>query len=340
MEQKRVLWIITAVGIFLLVVIGAALILAKPIQSVEPSIASLQVQNDTWIAQNSSSNQNPNLNKDFISTDSLSPSEIDPNNNSNMNLDITIDAPIDSTTNQLGTNENLLPNSANVESMNVYTETANVYSSGTTTIDLNTLKANAVKPSSSVTAMNQVAADAVTSTTNYKSNVVANTVSKATTIEELKSANPIPEAVVKEDSTNCDTSVSAEKQSATTKKSAVVKNTTKSSSPKTTTKESSSSKPSAVKKASTSKIADQYWVQAASFSSKNNAEDARTALLENKIESEIFTYTDSNGKTYYRLRVGPYTTKTEAEYWRSRITLIEEFADSQSYVTNSSAKKQ
>ena len=43
-------------------------------------------------------------------------------------------------------------------------------------LDLNTLKANAVKPSSSVTAMNQGAADAVTSTTNYKSNVVANTV--------------------------------------------------------------------------------------------------------------------------------------------------------------------
>ena len=48
MEQKRILWIIAAVGVFFLVVIGAALILYSPTQATDPAIASLQIQNDTW----------------------------------------------------------------------------------------------------------------------------------------------------------------------------------------------------------------------------------------------------------------------------------------------------
>ena len=49
MEQKKILWIIASVGVFLLVVMGAALIINRPAQAVEPALASLQSPNDTWI---------------------------------------------------------------------------------------------------------------------------------------------------------------------------------------------------------------------------------------------------------------------------------------------------
>ena len=84
------------------------------------------------------------------------------------------------------------------------------------------------------------------------------------------------------------------------------------------------------------KLVDQYWVQVASVTNKHNAENARAALAANKIESEIFTHKADDGKLYYRLRVGPYTTKTEAEYWKGRIALIDEFADTESFITNTS----
>jgi len=72
------------------------------------------------------------------------------------------------------------------------------------------------------------------------------------------------------------------------------------------------------------------------FTDKENAENARSILANEKIPAEVFTYRDKNGRTFYRLRVGPYTTESEAQYWNSRIKLIEHFSSTQSYVTNSS----
>jgi len=37
---------------------------------------------------------------------------------------------------------------------------------------------------------------------------------------------------------------------------------------------------------------------------------------------------------FYRVRIGPYMTKSEAEYWRTRIAMIPEFAKNESYVTS------
>lgn len=56
-------------------------------------------------------------------------------------------------------------------------------------------------------------------------------------------------------------------------------------------------------------------------------------LDENRIPSEVFTYKDSKNTLYYRVRVGPYTTKSEAEYWKNRICQIADFKNSQSYIT-------
>ena len=108
----------------------------------------------------------------------------------------------------------------------------------------------------------------------------------------------------------------------------------------TTAKASSTTKTASAKTTTPAPITHKFWIQAGSYSSKKNAEEARNALSAEKIASEIFTYTDSNGTLFYRVRVGPYTTKSEAEYWQSRIALIDKFSSSKTYITDSSAKKQ
>ncbi|MDR1785423.1 MAG: SPOR domain-containing protein [Spirochaetaceae bacterium] len=82
----------------------------------------------------------------------------------------------------------------------------------------------------------------------------------------------------------------------------------------------------------------QFWVQTAAYTTRKYADNAREALSSNKIPCEVFTHADSRGKVYYRVRVGPYSTKSEAEYWQSRIAQIEQFSRTQSFVTNAAAK--
>ncbi len=64
----------------------------------------------------------------------------------------------------------------------------------------------------------------------------------------------------------------------------------------------------------------EYWIQAAAPTERRFAESAREKLATNKISSDIFT-TQKDGVTYYRVRIGPYKTKTEAEYW---LNLVQE----------------
>ncbi|NLK46634.1 MAG: SPOR domain-containing protein [Treponema sp.] len=63
----------------------------------------------------------------------------------------------------------------------------------------------------------------------------------------------------------------------------------------------------------------EYWIQTGSFSSREYAENAQDIIASYKIDSEIFTK-EVNGKTWYRVRMGPYRTKTEADYWKTAIS--------------------
>ena len=68
---------------------------------------------------------------------------------------------------------------------------------------------------------------------------------------------------------------------------------------------------------------------------KKNADEARELLDKNGIQCEVFTFTDSKGTLFYRVRVGPYTTKSEAEYWRTRIIKINDIDNAgDSYITS------
>jgi DedD protein len=71
-----------------------------------------------------------------------------------------------------------------------------------------------------------------------------------------------------------------------------------------------------------------YWVQTGAFSARVRAEGARETLASRGISS-IIENRDIDGKTWYRVRVGPYTSENEASYWLSLVKSIDGFADSQ-----------
>ena len=78
-----------------------------------------------------------------------------------------------------------------------------------------------------------------------------------------------------------------------------------------------------------------YWVQTASLANRINAERARDKLAAQHMKVEIFTKETSAGLTH-RVRVGPLTNSTEANYWLNSIKKIEGFE--KSYVTEEKVK--
>ncbi len=62
----------------------------------------------------------------------------------------------------------------------------------------------------------------------------------------------------------------------------------------------------------------EYWIQAASFSSRGRADELRDLLAAKGIAT-LISVKDIDGKSWYRVRVGPYTAKTEAEGWLGRL---------------------
>ncbi|MCL1930397.1 MAG: SPOR domain-containing protein [Treponema sp.] len=69
-------------------------------------------------------------------------------------------------------------------------------------------------------------------------------------------------------------------------------------------------------------------MQTGAFSTKIRAEGAKESLASKGITS-IIDNRDIDGKTWYRVRVGPYTSETEANYWLALVKSIDGFGDSQ-----------
>lgn len=285
MEQKRTLWIVAAVGVFLLVVLGAALILYTP-QSKQATIANSRVTNNStasngWI--------------------SLAPSA--PLQNST-----NTDEKVEEESSVLSDKE--IPNPAKTElrteEVNIYAENANVYSEKT---ELNKLGENAT----------------VKAETSEKPTTIVLTEPEKTA--EAKASKP---EVSKPRSNVAVKNSVSEKQKAPAKPEH--KNTAKTA--KTEQNKSVSAKPS-VKEPEIV----QYWVQVSALTSRKSADEARNKLGENQITADVFTYTDNKKRLFYRVRVGPYTTKSEAEYWRTKISKIDSFQNSSSYITSTTVSK-
>lgn len=285
MEQKRTLWIVAAVGVFLLVVLGAALILYTP-QSKQATIANSRVTNSStasngWI--------------------SLAPS-------APLQTSTNTDEKVEEENNVLPEKE--IPNPAKTElrteEVNIYAENANVYSEKT---ELNKLGENAT----------------VKAESSEKPTTIVLTEPEKTA--EAKASKP---EVSKPRSNVAVKNSVSEKQKAPAKPEH--KNTAKTA--KTGQNKSVSAKPS-VKEPEIV----QYWVQVSALTSRKSADEARNKLGENQITADVFTYTDNKKRLFYRVRVGPYTTKSEAEYWRTKISKIDSFQNSSSYITSTTVSK-
>lgn len=279
MEQKRVLWIVAAVGLFLLVTIGTALIIYRPSQNKTP-VLNPQLSSSAWTRETPApaAVQNAAPAQPAQPAEPAQPAAAVP------------------------------AGEAQITNLTVISANTNVISDGTKTIDLNALTKNS-QPET------QAPAEAVPATPVQP---VAAVASAEITVNTVTTPAAVATATVQQTTT-------------TTQEAPVEKTVT--STPAKTTKPAASSV-----KTVTAKVPDQFWVQAASFTKKVNAEEARDALAAEKIPGEVFTWKDANGVVYYRLRVGPYTTKSEAEYWLSRIKEIGAFASTSSYVVNSSEK--
>ena len=275
MEQKKTLWIIAAVGVFLLGVLLAPIILHNP-------------------ARNPVSEYS-----------SVSPVEKKPSTSGWTQPAADISAPTS------------LPDTIPVkeatdlvvlaDNTTVYSPNTTVEANGSTTIDLNALK-NEAFTETPATVQTQPQNINITVTVPETKKVENTTVT--TTIAKTETPSENTKVVQKAES-------KAVKTTPAPKTAAKAVTKTAEPAPKAEPKKT------------------QYWVQVAAYSNKKGAEGARSILDENKIPSDIFTYRDNKDKLYYRVRVGPYTTKSEAEYWRTKIIKISDIDNANdSYITS------
>jgi DedD protein len=71
-----------------------------------------------------------------------------------------------------------------------------------------------------------------------------------------------------------------------------------------------------------------YWVQIGSYTQKSGADKVKADLFERGLGSVVFD-SEVQGKIYYRVRVGPYVSKAEADYWLRLVKGIKGFEKSQ-----------
>jgi len=95
-------------------------------------------------------------------------------------------------------------------------------------------------------------------------------------------------------------------------------------------KPAANAKPAAqpAKPAAQTKTYTDYWVQTGAFSAKANADGVKEKLSARGITS-IIENRVVNGKTVFQVRVGPYTSESEAKYWLALVQSIDGFAESQ-----------
>lgn len=326
MEQKRTLWIIAAVGVFLLVVLGAALILYSPAARSKQTIANYKNEtrhepgDNGWIslAPAEEKTDSDYLNHNDFSNDF----SIDKNQNE-------IQKSVSGTgkENSANTNENAANESAKNEN-----SSGNVTRIGELTVYVDNVTLNknqsAENRTESGTILNQNDERATTiDLTSSKSSGNENTGIISSADRNSKIASQTAKTESKTQVKNETQNVSQVKQKVSV--AAAGTNAKSAQNTQKTNASSNSNANAAAKKVSTT---TQYWVQVTSLTSRKNADEAREVLGENKIPADVFTYTDSKNRLFYRVRVGPYTTKSEAEYWQTRIAKIEGFKDSQSYV--------
>lgn len=299
MEQKRTLWIIAAVGVFLLVVLGAALMLYAPAARPTQTVAS------------SRGNENGTASNGWISLAPSAPAQGRPYDyQGEENPEV----------NPFDFSEPVLPGSEfRTDEVNIYADKANLYTENTNMNGLGNAGVNGQPAQTIINNTTTIDLNGSTPAVTQNGKPVA------------KPADPVPPAQVAKAET-----VKQVKQPV---KNVKVSTVTAASNPQKQTVAVQTKAPAKVSSSKTSKNVNekpaitQYWIQVTALTSRKSADAAREVLGENQITADVFTYTDAKNQLFYRVRVGPYTTKSEAEYWRTKIAKIENFKGTASYVT-------
>lgn len=297
MEQKRTLWIIAAVGVFLLVVLGAALVLYSPASRASQTIAGYSTERGTssngWISLAPSAPVQQKTQDEI-----LSDIQTDTKENESSISDFTAISDSEETDGQ----------ERKVGELTVYADNATIYSANTKN-----------EPSA------------------YAQDVPQKIINNTTTIdltaapkEPVMAHNVLPKSEPAKEAVQKVRQAPARRIAESTQPSKIIAQAEKTPAPKKQTVQKTPEKPAAVKQAEQT----QYWVQVTSLTSRKSADTAREVLDENKITADVFTYTDAKGQLFYRVRVGPYTTKSEAEYWQAKIARIDTFKNTSSYVAS------
>ena len=297
MEQKRTLWILVSAGIFLCFVFGTAFIVSNATSKKNKSSVAKD-SSAIWVAPYEST---PVTSSEPVISTGLNPHVETASNDSAADPEPSATSSLDAALDHPaeGVTTAVVPetdSSKSDSSARVADASSETSKPATTTFNLSETSSTSV---SNVTAQNKAAETAMKNTeAAHQKNVVAKTLDEST----------------------------QKKSSASVAKAETPK--------KSTAPKAASSAPKA--QSSSQTLPDRYWVQAASYSSKKKADEARALLDENKIQCEVFTY-DASGTLYYRVRVGPYLNKDEAEYWKKQVDAIELFANAGTYIVNSSA---
>ena len=297
MEQKRTLWIIAAVGVFLLVVLGAALVLYSPASRASQTIAGYSTERGTssngWISLAPSAPVQQKTQDEI-----LSDIQTDTKENESSISDFTAISDSEETDGQ----------ERKVGELTVYADNATIYSANTKN-----------EPSA------------------YAQDVPQKIINNTTTIdltaapkEPVMAHNVLPKSEPAKEAVQKVRQAPARRIAESTQPSKTVAQAEKAPVPKKQTAQKTAEKLAAAKQAEQT----QYWVQVTSLTSRKSADTAREVLDENKITADVFTYTDAKGQLFYRVRVGPYTTKSEAEYWQAKIARIDTFKNTSSYVAS------
>lgn len=297
MEQKRTLWIIAAVGVFLLVVLGAALVLYSPASRASQTIAGYSTERGTssngWISLAPSAPVQQKTQDEI-----LSDIQTDTKENESSISDFTAISDSEETDGQ----------ERKVGELTVYADNATIYSANTKN-----------EPSA------------------YAQDVPQKIINNTTTIdltaapkEPVMAHNVLPKSEPAKEAVQKVRQSPARRIAESTQPSKTVAQAEKAPVPKKQTVQKTAEKLAAAKQAEQT----QYWVQVTSLTSRKSADTAREVLDENKITADVFTYTDAKGQLFYRVRVGPYTTKSEAEYWQAKIARIDTFKNTSSYVAS------
>lgn len=93
----------------------------------------------------------------------------------------------------------------------------------------------------------------------------------------------------------------------------------------------------ATEPASVPQLSDRaYWVQVISSPNRDTVEQARLTMDERQLGTRILTK-EIGGTTFYRLRLGPFPLRTEAEKFLGWVTAIDGFADALIFVDYTTA---